>query len=284
MAAALAGTARPSHRPPPGRMSPSPRSPRSAPRAPNGVARFRAYVCANHQDHARPVASSHERVLRPGRRVEEVPGSKASLLALDEQPALAAENEERLLIRLGVIDAALARLEDGHVDPELREFHRRVAVLVREPARRAPRLRSEPLGIAHVDDEPALGDGGEPGASVLKPRFGQEPDSRSPSDTSLTCASVRECPLSESSRLRSDDRHEDVDEIVTAVVLQGRACVISVSPLCEALRSRPDLRVDTWRLAVETHTCVAPAGEHPHVPRQNRTDHLPVEVQRRRCN
>ena len=63
-----------------------------------------------------------------GRRVEEVPGSKASLLALDEQPALASENEERLLIRLGVIEAALARLEHGHVDPELREFHRRVAV------------------------------------------------------------------------------------------------------------------------------------------------------------
>src|SRR4029453_9387901 len=156
----------------------------------HGVAPVRAYVGANHQDHARPVASSHERVLRPGRRVEEVPGSKASLPALDEQPALAPENEERLLIRLGVIDAALARLEDSHVDPELREFHRRVAVLVREPARRAPRLRGEPLGIAHVDDEPALGDGGEPGASVLKPRFGQEPDSRSPSDTSLTCASV----------------------------------------------------------------------------------------------
>ena len=32
-------------------------------------------------------------------------------------------------------------------------------------------------------------DGGEPGASVLQSRFGQEPDSRSPSDTSLTCAS-----------------------------------------------------------------------------------------------
>src|SRR5215204_5902445 len=57
----------------------------------------------------------------------------------------------------------------------------------------SPRLRSEPLGIAHVDDEPALGDGGEPGASVFKPRFGQEPDSRSPSDTPLTCASVRVC-------------------------------------------------------------------------------------------
>ena len=185
-----AETARPSHRPAPDRMSPSPRSPRSAPRVPRRGSALPGPTWAPTIRITHGLSPSHERVLRPGRRVEEVPGSKASLLALDEQPALASENEERLLIRLGVIDAALARLEDGHVDPELREFHRRVAVLVREPARRAPRLRSEPLGIAHVDDEPALGDGGEPGASVLKPRFGHEPDSRSPSDTSLTCARV----------------------------------------------------------------------------------------------
>ena len=50
---------------------------------------------------------------------------------------------------------------------------------------------------------------------------------------------------------------------MTAVVLQGRACVIGVSPLREALRSRPDLRVDTGRLAVETDTRVTPAGERP---------------------
>src|SRR5215210_7390867 len=115
--------------------------------------------------------------------MEEVPGSEASLFALDEQPALTGQNDERLLIRLGVVDAALAGLEDGHIDPELRELDRRLAVLVGEPTRRAPRLRREPLGVAHVDDEPALGDGGEPGASVLKPRFGQEP-ARRPSDTS----------------------------------------------------------------------------------------------------
>ena len=63
--------------------------------------------------------------------------------------------------------------------------------------------------------------------------------------------------------LRSDDRHEDVDEIVTAVVLQGRACVIGVGALREALGSRPDLRVHTGRLAVETDTRVTPAGERP---------------------
>ena len=116
--------------------------------------------------------------------MEEVPGSEQPLLALDDQPALTGQNEEGLLIRLGVIDAALAGLEHGHIDPELRELDRRFAVLVREPARRSPRLRREPLGIAHVDDEPALRDRGEPGASVLKARFGHEPDSRRPSDTS----------------------------------------------------------------------------------------------------
>src|SRR6476660_308749 len=114
--------------------------------------------------------------------MEEVPGSETSVLTLDEQPALTGQDEERLLIRLGVVDAALAGLEDGHVDPELRELNRRLAVLVREPTRRAPRLRREPLGIAHVDDEPTLRDGGKPGAGVLKPRFLHERDSRSSRD------------------------------------------------------------------------------------------------------
>ena len=77
--------------------------------------------------HARPRTACRPlpRTRAPSRgRVEEVPGSKASLLALDEQPALASENEERLVIRLGVTDAALAGLEHSHVDPELRKLHR----------------------------------------------------------------------------------------------------------------------------------------------------------------
>src|SRR5215213_1577541 len=111
--------------------------------------------------------------------MEEVPGSEESLLAFDEQPALTGQNEEGLLIRLGVVNAALAGLENGHIDPELRELDRRLAVLVGEPTRRAPRLRREPLGIAHVDDKPTLRDGGKPGASVLKPRFVHAADSRS---------------------------------------------------------------------------------------------------------
>src|SRR5256714_8064564 len=112
--------------------------------------------------------------------MEEVPGSEESPLALHEQPALTNENEKGLLIRLGVVNAALAELEHSQIDPELRELDRRLAVLVGEPTRRAPRLRREPLGIAHVDDKPTLRDGGKPGASVLKPRFVHAADSRSP--------------------------------------------------------------------------------------------------------
>src|SRR3954468_20171124 len=99
--------------------------------------------------------------------MEEVPGSQESLLALHEQPALTGQNEERLLIRLGVVDAALAGLEDGQIDPELRELDRLFAVLVGEPTRRTPRLGREPLGIAYVDDEPTVRHRGKPGASVL---------------------------------------------------------------------------------------------------------------------
>src|SRR5690242_10846077 len=113
--------------------------------------------------------------------MEEVPGSEESLLALDEQPALTDQNEEGLLIRLGVVNAALAWLEDGHVDPELLELDRKLAVLVGKPTRRTPRFRREPLGSADVDDEPTLRNGGKPGASVLKPRFVHPADSPSPS-------------------------------------------------------------------------------------------------------
>ena len=56
--------------------------------------------------------------------MEEVPGSEESLLALDEQFALTNQNEKGLLIRLGVVDAALTGLEHSQIDPELRELDR----------------------------------------------------------------------------------------------------------------------------------------------------------------
>ena len=134
-------------------------------------------------------------MLSPRGKVEEVPRPEASLLALDEQPALAGENEKRFLIRFGVIDAALARLEDRHIDPDLLELDRGFAVLVREPACRAPRVRRPPLGISHVDDEPALRHGGKPGTGALKPRFCHHRILAARCAKELACASVREWRL-----------------------------------------------------------------------------------------
>jgi hypothetical protein len=90
-----------------------------------GVPHLRAEVRAEHQDRAWPVAGPHEGVRRPGGTVEEVPGSEVSLLVLDDESACSGQDEERFLICLGVIHVALARLEDGHIDPELRELDRR---------------------------------------------------------------------------------------------------------------------------------------------------------------
>ena len=42
--------------------------------------------------------------------MEEVPGSQPPLFALDEQHALTGQNEKSLLVRLGVVDAALTRV------------------------------------------------------------------------------------------------------------------------------------------------------------------------------
>ena len=49
--------------------------------------------------------------------MEEVPWPEAALLALDEQPALPRQDEERLLIRFGVVEAVLAGLQDVTLIP-----------------------------------------------------------------------------------------------------------------------------------------------------------------------
>ena len=97
-----------------------------------------------------------------GGRVEEVPLAEASLLPLDEKPALPRHDEERLLAGLDVVEAALARFQDGDVDAELRELGLCSPVLVLEVARGAPALGDPPLGVTRVHDEPTLGDGCEP--------------------------------------------------------------------------------------------------------------------------
>src|SRR4051812_11297901 len=55
---------------------------------------------------------------------------------------------------------------------------------------------------------------------------------------------------------RSNDQHENVDEISTAVLLECRSGVIGISPLREALRSQADLVIDTLRRAAESDACV----------------------------
>src|SRR5881398_2267739 len=76
----------------------------------------------DHEDHARPVAGADEDVLGPGRAVEEVPRAQDAFLPLDQQAALARENEEVLLLRLAVVEAVrLAGLEHVQPDAELRK-------------------------------------------------------------------------------------------------------------------------------------------------------------------
>jgi hypothetical protein len=54
--------------------------------------------------------------------VDEAPGSERTLLAVDEQRALAVEHQERPLLALGVVEAVrLAGLQDSDVDPEVLE-------------------------------------------------------------------------------------------------------------------------------------------------------------------
>src|SRR5688572_17642838 len=61
-------------------------------------------------------------MLGPGRAVEEVPRRQGSLLALDDQHALAGQDEKRLLGVLAVVHAhRLAGLEHVDVDPEARK-------------------------------------------------------------------------------------------------------------------------------------------------------------------
>ena len=74
-----------------------------------------------------------------------------TLLALDQQQALAGQDEEILLVLLAVVHARrLPRLEDADVEAELRE------ALIAFEARVGTVVTLEPARLAGVDDEPAL--------------------------------------------------------------------------------------------------------------------------------
>ena len=95
--------------------------------------------------------------------LEEVPRPNQPLLALDEQRALPGQHQERLLLRLGVVEAVrLTRLQDVQPDADLRELE----LLALERALRTGRLlvallRRQPLCVPHVHDEPAVTGGSE---------------------------------------------------------------------------------------------------------------------------
>ena len=84
--------------------------------------------------------------------MHEVPGLEAPLLTLDDQQALAGEDEEVLLRILGVIHAV--RLP-GSKDPDV-ETHLIEASLLAVEHRVEAELALEPAQVASVDDEPAL--------------------------------------------------------------------------------------------------------------------------------
>src|SRR3954447_12988383 len=104
------------------------------------------------QEHARAVAGANEDVLGERRAVHEVPGAQAALLSLDEEKALAAQDQEVLLALLGVVVAVgLARPHHLDVDPVVREVGRAL-----ERDARAELFVVNPRALAGVQDEPPL--------------------------------------------------------------------------------------------------------------------------------
>src|ERR1043166_6864614 len=132
------------------------------------VDRVPADARAGHEDHARPVPRADEAVLRPRGAVHEVPLLQVPLVALDDRDALAAEDEEVLLVHLAVVPASrLARLEHRDRVADLRER----GVLTLEDARRAEHVVLHPWRVADVDDEPAVRDRRQALGPRFEPRF-----------------------------------------------------------------------------------------------------------------
>jgi hypothetical protein len=89
--------------------------------------------------------------------MDEVPGAEPPLLTLDQEQALAREDEEVLLGVLAVIHAArLTRSDDPEGDPDLVE-----AQILRLEGGVEPELALEPACVPRIEDEPALPSGTE---------------------------------------------------------------------------------------------------------------------------
>src|SRR5947208_3302155 len=121
---------------------------------------------ADGEDRAGRGTRADEDVLRPRRAVDEVPLLQTPFLALDQEQALAREDEEVLLVFLAVVHArGLSRFEHSDVDPELRE-----AGIALESRVRAV-VAVEPARLAGVDDKPAFAFGCETLAGAFERRF-----------------------------------------------------------------------------------------------------------------
>jgi hypothetical protein len=116
-------------------------------------------------------------VASAGRAVDEVPGAERPFLLLDQQQALAGQDEEVLLARLRVVHARrLARLEHRERVADLVEVPRlelgpllQHAFARLEHAPRAEDVVAHPRGLGGVDDEPTRTNRREAGADVSEP-------------------------------------------------------------------------------------------------------------------
>ena len=114
---------------------------------------------ADHEDHTRSIACADAHVLSSSRTVEVVPLPQQPLVTVDEQPAFPREDDNRLLLRLGVVEAVrLARLQDSEIDLDLLKPR----VLAVEPTNRTQRLRAEPPRVPHIRDKPTAPVGATP--------------------------------------------------------------------------------------------------------------------------
>ncbi len=98
--------------------------------------------------------------------MDEVPGLQRSLIALDQEQALALEDEEVLLLVLAVVHArGLAGLEDADIDPELREAS------VALEAGEGTEVAVQPARLLRVQHEPAFSTRGKAAVFALEPSF-----------------------------------------------------------------------------------------------------------------
>ena len=126
-----------------------------------------ANPAADHDDHTGPVAGADEGVLRPGRAVDEVPGLQAAFLALDQENALAGDDEEALLAALAVVHAFLAGADDLDPEAELRPL-----LLPLEVGVLPALLAAHPRRIARVQHEPAVAVDDQARVDLLQLRLG----------------------------------------------------------------------------------------------------------------